>query len=178
MTPSARISTVSKTRRQSGRGSYRQAAFLIHKERRQTGYFEPGARYRAVLGENVTLYYGVGADKVQDATVGQSTCRFSMLQNSMDAVTGTYCKSTVNDATKDCITLAQDDNGSVYRVTAKDTGISSEGILIICSPCVSLRGRQCRRHRHLLVRRLAIAGRGGRHGEAPDRQEVGRFRFR
>lgn len=89
-------------------------------------------------GENVTLYYGVGADKVQDATVGQSNLPYFYASELNDAVTGTYCKSTVKDATKDCITLAQDDNGSVYRVTAKDTGTSSEGhtdyLLAMCFP--------------------------------------------
>ncbi|MGO5318676.1 PASTA domain-containing protein [Bifidobacterium boum] len=89
-------------------------------------------------GENVTLYYGVGADKVQDATVGQSNLPYFYASELNDAVTGTYCKSTVNDTAKDCITLAQDDNGSVYRVTAKDTGTSSEGhtdhLLAMCFP--------------------------------------------
>lgn len=89
-------------------------------------------------GERVTLYYGVGADKVQDATVGQSNAPYFYASELNDAVTGTYCKSTVNDAAKDCITLARDDNGSVYRVTAKDTGLNSEGhadhLLAMCFP--------------------------------------------
>ncbi len=89
-------------------------------------------------GENVTLYYGVGADKVQDATVGQSNLPYFYASELNDAVTGTYCKSTVTDVAKDCITLAQDENGSVYRVTAKDTGTSSDEhsneILTMCFP--------------------------------------------
>ena len=89
-------------------------------------------------GESVTLYYGVGADKVQEATVGQSNAPYFYASELNDAVTGTYCKSTVTDVAKDCITLAQDENGSVYRVTAKDTGTSSDGhsseILTMCFP--------------------------------------------
>lgn len=89
-------------------------------------------------GESVTLYYGVGADKVQEATVGQSNAPYFYASELNDAVTGTYCKSTVTDVAKDCITLAQDENGSVYRVTAKDTGTSSDEhsseILTMCFP--------------------------------------------
>lgn len=89
-------------------------------------------------GESVTLYYGVGADKVQEATVGQSNAPYFYASELNDAVTGTYCKSTVTDVAKDCITLAQDENGSVYRVTAKDTGTSSDehsnDILTMCFP--------------------------------------------
>lgn len=89
-------------------------------------------------GESVTLYYGVGADKVQEATVGQSNAPYFYASELNDAVTGTYCKSTVTDVAKDCITLAQDDYGSVYRVTAKDTGTSSDehsnDILAMCFP--------------------------------------------
>lgn len=89
-------------------------------------------------GESVTLYYGVGADKVQEATVGQSNAPYFYASELNDAVTGTYCKSTVTDAAKDCITLARDDYGSVYRVTAKDTDTSSDEhsneILTMCFP--------------------------------------------
>ena len=89
-------------------------------------------------GESVTLYYGVGADKVQEATVGQSNAPYFYASELNDAVTGTYCKSTVTDVAKDCITLAQDENGSVYRVTAKDTRTSSDEhsseILTMCFP--------------------------------------------
>lgn len=89
-------------------------------------------------GESVTLYYGVGADKVQEATVGQSNAPYFYASELNDAVTGTYCKSTVTDVAKDCITLAQDENGSVYRVTAKDTDTSSDEhsseILTMCFP--------------------------------------------
>lgn len=89
-------------------------------------------------GENVTLYYGVGADKVQDATIEQGNAPDYYASELNDAVTGTYCKSTVTDVAKDCITLAQDENGSVYRVTAKDTGTSSDeysnDILTMCFP--------------------------------------------
>ena len=89
-------------------------------------------------GESVTLYYGIGADKVQEATVGQSNAPYFYASELNDAVTGTYCKSAVTDVAKDCITLAQDENGSVYRVTAKDTGTSSDGhsndILTMCFP--------------------------------------------
>lgn len=89
-------------------------------------------------GESVTLYYGVGTDKVQEATVGQSNAPYFYASELNDTVTGTYCKSAVTDVAKDCITLAQDENGSVYRVTAKDTGTSSDGhsndILTMCFP--------------------------------------------
>ena len=89
-------------------------------------------------GESVTLYYGVGADKVQEATVGQSNAPYFYASELNDTVTGTYCKSAVTDVAKDCITLAQDENGSVYRVTAKDTGTSSDEhsneILTMCFP--------------------------------------------
>lgn len=89
-------------------------------------------------GESVTLYYGVGADKVQEATVGQSNAPYFYASELNDTVTGTYCKSTVTDVAKDCITLAQDENGSVYRVTAKDTGTSSDehsnDMLTMCFP--------------------------------------------
>ncbi|MGO5363941.1 MULTISPECIES: PASTA domain-containing protein [unclassified Bifidobacterium] len=89
-------------------------------------------------GESVTLYYGIGADKVQEATVGQSNAPYFYASELNDTVTGTYCKSAVTDVAKDCITLAQDENGSVYRVTAKDTGTSSDGhsndILTMCFP--------------------------------------------
>ena len=89
-------------------------------------------------GESVTLYYGVGADKVQEATVGQSNAPYFYASELNDTVTGTYCKSAVTDVAKDCITLAQDENGSVYRVTAKDTGTSSDehsnDILTMCFP--------------------------------------------
>ena len=89
-------------------------------------------------GESVTLYYGIGADKVQEATVEQSNAPYFYASELNDTVTGTYCKSAVTDVAKDCITLAQDENGSVYRVTAKDTGTSSDGhsndILTMCFP--------------------------------------------
>ncbi|MFR0565770.1 PASTA domain-containing protein [Bifidobacterium porcinum] len=89
-------------------------------------------------GESVTLYYGIGADKVQEATIGQSNAPYFYASELNDTVTGTYCKSAVTDVAKDCITLAQDENGSVYRVTAKDTGTSSDGhsndILTMCFP--------------------------------------------
>lgn len=89
-------------------------------------------------GESATLYYGVSADKVQEATVGQSNLPYFFASYLNDAVTGTYCKRTVKNAANDCITLAQDDNGTVYRVTAKDTGSSSEGhsdhLLTMCFP--------------------------------------------
>ncbi|MGO5518834.1 PASTA domain-containing protein [Bifidobacterium thermophilum] len=89
-------------------------------------------------GESVTLYYGVGADKVQEATVGQSNAPYFYASELNDTVTGTYCKSAVTDVAKDCITLAQNENGSVYRVTAKDTGTSSDehsnDILTMCFP--------------------------------------------
>jgi beta-lactam-binding protein with PASTA domain len=89
-------------------------------------------------GESVTLYYGVGADKVQDVTVGQSNAPYFYASELNDTATGTYCKRNVKNVTDDCITLAQDDYGSVYRVTAKDTGTSSDehsnDILTMCFP--------------------------------------------
>lgn len=56
-------------------------------------------------GDNVTLYIGADASKTMDI-IAQSSSFGSTLSLNADAVTGRYCKSTVEDTSKDCVTLS------------------------------------------------------------------------
>ncbi|TPF95639.1 hypothetical protein BG22_01275 [Bifidobacterium sp. UTBIF-78] len=65
-------------------------------------------------GRSVTLYEGVDAGSVKDLMItvnnGESGYQERTLYMMNDAVTGTYCKATVADASKDCMTLSAGKN--------------------------------------------------------------------
>ncbi|KAB8292037.1 PASTA domain-containing protein [Bifidobacterium avesanii] len=57
-------------------------------------------------GQSITLYEGVGADDLNDLIVSQIGGYETLYYS--DAIAGTYCKATVSDPSKDCMTFATD----------------------------------------------------------------------
>ncbi|MBW3080316.1 PASTA domain-containing protein [Bifidobacterium saguinibicoloris] len=63
-------------------------------------------------GDSVTLYYGVDASSTKDLlskTTGSGDYAMKVVNNDATPMIGMYCKATVTDASKDCITLEEAD---------------------------------------------------------------------
>lgn len=60
-------------------------------------------------GTDITLYEGVDADSVNDLMISKIT-GFNTINELNTAVVGTYCKATIADASKDCMTLSAGPN--------------------------------------------------------------------
>ncbi|WP_158276276.1 PASTA domain-containing protein [Bifidobacterium callitrichidarum] len=74
---------------------------------------DPAPGSPTTSGESITLYQGVDAGSVNDLmidTSGRSQPGARTLYMMSDAITGTYCKATITDIDKDCMTLSAGEN--------------------------------------------------------------------
>lgn len=75
---------------------------------------DPAPGSPTTSGQSITLYQGVDAGSVNDLMItvnnGNDGYRERTLYMMSDAITGTYCKTTITDISKDCMTLSAGTN--------------------------------------------------------------------
>ncbi|MEO2301803.1 hypothetical protein [Bifidobacterium longum] len=105
-------------------------------------------------GTDITLYEGVDADSVNDLMISKIT-GFNTINELNTAVVGTYCKATIADASKDCMTLSAGPNSYGDPIVYQEWGGTPSD-----SPADKDRVNQCFASNGGDVGRCTISGEG------------------
>lgn len=104
---------------------------------------DPGLGSTLNKGQQITLYYGVGADQVKQVMTTSPQDGYVTAFGVNSAVAGTYCKAKVSDASKDCVTLQVGEYPSGYSSDTyvyRDTGDGSDDSKNALNQCFASNG--------------------------------------